>query len=101
MYGTGRRKPYTLNPTLKIDENGDVIDEKHVVVDVDVEDDVSDRLRRWWCWRWWCWQDWVASGDNNGDDNFDVDKDYVVADVGSGEYFDAHDVDDSDDSYGD
>ena len=47
MYSTGRRKPYTLNPRYKIDENYDVIDEKHVVVDdVDannVEDDVSDR----------------------------------------------------------
>jgi hypothetical protein len=26
---------------------------------------------------------------------------YVVANVGSGEYFDAHDVDDNDDNYGD
>ena len=33
----------------------------------------------------------------NGDDNFDVDEGYVVADVGSGDYFDAHDVDDRDD----
>ena len=45
--------------------------------------------------------DQAASGDINGDDNFDVDKGYVVDDIGSGEYFDAHDVDDSDDNYGD
>ena len=45
--------------------------------------------------------DWAASGDINGDDNFDVDEGYVVADVGSGEDFDAHDVDDVDDNYGD
>ena len=37
----------------------------------------------------------------NGDDNFDVDEGYDVADVGSDDYFDAHDVDDSDDNYGD
>jgi len=46
-YGTARRKTYTLNPTYKLDDNGDVIDETHiVVVDVDVndvEDDVGDR----------------------------------------------------------
>jgi hypothetical protein len=44
---------------------------------------------------------WAASGDINGDDDFGVDKGNVVADVGSGEYFDAHDVDDSEDDYGD
>ena len=43
----------------------------------------------------------AASCDINGDDNFDVDKGYDVADVGSGEYCDAHDVDDSDNNYGD
>ena len=43
-YGTSQTlhpKPYKKN-----DKNGDVIDEKHVVVDVDVnnvEDDASDR----------------------------------------------------------
>jgi hypothetical protein len=45
--------------------------------------------------------DWAASGDINGDDNFGVDKGNDVADVGSGEYFDARDVDDSEDNYGD
>jgi len=44
--GTARRKFYTRNPTQKFDDNGDVIDEKHVVVDDvdvnDVEDDVND-----------------------------------------------------------
>ena len=38
-YGTARRKLYTLNPTLQIDNNVDVIDEQHVVV---VDDDVND-----------------------------------------------------------
>jgi hypothetical protein len=33
--------------------------------------------------------------------NFDVDEDYVVADVGSGEDFDAHNIDDSDVNNGD
>ena len=37
----------------------------------------------------------------DGDDNFGVDKGNVAADVGSGEYFDGHDVDDSEDNYGD
>ena len=46
-------------------------------------------------------KDWGASDDINGDDNFDVDGGYVVADVDSGEDFDARDVDDSDDYYGD
>ncbi len=45
--------------------------------------------------------DRAASGYINGDDNFGVDKGNVVADVGSGEHFDAHDVDDSEDNYGD
>jgi hypothetical protein len=45
--------------------------------------------------------DWAASCDINGDDNSSVDKGNVVADVGSGEYFDARDVDDSEDNYGD
>jgi len=46
--------------------------------------------------------DWAPSGDINGDDNFGVDKGYVMADVGSGEYFDARDgVDINDDNYGD
>ncbi len=45
--------------------------------------------------------DWAASGDINGDDNFGVDKGNDVADVGSGEYFDARDVDDSEHNYGD
>lgn len=45
--------------------------------------------------------DWAASGDINRDDNFGVDKGNVVADVDSGEYFDARDVDDSEDNYGD
>ncbi len=51
LYGTARRIHYTLNPTLKCDDNGDVIDEKNVVVVVvdvdvdvnDVEDVVNDR----------------------------------------------------------
>ena len=45
--------------------------------------------------------DWATSGDINGDDNFGVNKGKVVVDVGSGEYFDAHDIDDSEDNYGD
>ncbi len=45
--------------------------------------------------------DWAASGDINGDDNFGVDKGNDVVDVGSGEYFDDRDVDDSEDNYGD
>ena len=44
---------------------------------------------------------WAASGDINEDDNFGVDKGNVVANVGSGEYFDARDVDDSEHKYGD
>ena len=44
---------------------------------------------------------WAASSDINRDDDFDVDEGYVVVNVVSGEYFDAHDVDDSDDKYGD
>ena len=47
LYGMARHKPYSLNPTYKFVDNGDVIDEKHVVVvDVDVndvEDDVGNR----------------------------------------------------------
>ena len=45
--------------------------------------------------------DWAAGGDINGDNNFGVDKGNDVADVGSGEYFDARDVDDSEHKYGD
>jgi hypothetical protein len=45
--------------------------------------------------------DWAASGDINGDDNFGVDKGNDVADVGSGEYCDARDVDDREHKYGD
>jgi len=44
---------------------------------------------------------WSARGDINGDDNFGVDKGDVVVDVSSGDYFDAHNVDDSEDNYGD
>jgi hypothetical protein len=46
-------------------------------------------------------KDWAAGGDINEDGNFDVDEGYIVADVGSGEYFDSHDADDGDDYYGD
>ena len=41
-------------------------------------------------------KDWAVDGDINEDDDFNVEEGYVVANV-SGEDFDAHDVDDSDD----
>jgi len=61
------------------------------VIDNDNGDDVIDEVDK----------DWAASCGINGDDNFDVDEGYVVVDVGSGEDFDARDVDDSDGNHGD
>ena len=43
----------------------------------------------------------VISDDVPHVNNFSDDKGNDMADVGSGEYFDARDVDDSEDNYGD
>ena len=54
--------------------------------DGDGDDDVDDVDKNW-----------AADGDVNEDYYFDVDEGNVVVDVGSGEDFDAHSVDDNND----